>query len=100
MTREHLSDEALSIGTMAYHVRSSILTAAQKADRHSIDILGLAVILAAIPKITEQDLERIERVMRLFHNDNTEAGLRFAELIRSLSIWVDAVEPAPAHPAV
>jgi hypothetical protein len=97
MTEQQLSAEAVSIGAVTRFTQSSLLTAATAIDRKSVAILGVAVILAALPQATQADPDQIENILRLFPGIETtgsEPGsLRFVEFVRSLSIWVDATAP-------
>jgi hypothetical protein len=97
MTEQQLSAEAVSIGAVTRFTQSSLLTAATAIDRKSVAILGVAVILAALPQATQADPDQIENILRLFPGIETtgsEPGsLKFVEFVRSLSIWVDATAP-------
>ncbi|HLJ01205.1 MAG TPA: hypothetical protein VKT76_15950 [Bradyrhizobium sp.] len=97
MTEHQLSAEAVSIGSMTRFTQSSLLTAATAIDRKSVAVLGVAVILAALPQATQADPHQIENILRLFPGiesaSDEPASVRFVEFIRSLSIWVDAIAP-------
>jgi hypothetical protein len=92
MNGHQLSDEAVAIGTVARDTELLILKAAARTDKHSIILLGLATILAALPTTAEVDLIQIEGVLQLLPGE-TAGGLRFVEFVRSLSIWADAIAP-------
>jgi len=97
MTEQQLSAEAASIGSMTRFTQSSLLTAATAIDRKSVAILGVSVILAALPQAAQADPNQIENILRLFPGiesaSDQPGSLRFVEFVRSLSIWVNATAP-------
>lgn len=97
MTEQQLSAEAASIGSMTRFTQSSLLTAATAIDKKSVAILGIAVILAALPQATQADPHQIENILRLLPGGDAATGepasVKFVEFVRSLSMWVNATAP-------
>ncbi len=90
MSDNHFSDEALSIGALARGVETSILRRAANADDLSVVVLAVATVVAALPEAEQIDFSGVEAVLRQGLGDHIGGSLRFAEFIRSLSIWVNA----------